>query len=163
MTYTTFKGSTQMTESRDNLIAELRKLMKLDGVKRSKMGLVFEIYDTLVELRNSGVKAGDIEALLNDPDGVFDFKLPTGSLTSYMHRIKVKKAASRVERRVAVAPATVVPVVSKPKKPGKPKAKASAAPELLDGGKPAPPPTATSDDVKKALSEKQDFSRYNVD
>lgn len=125
------------------------------------MGLVFEIYDTLVDLRNAGVKAGDIENLLNDPAGVFNFELPKGSLTSYMHRIKLKKAASRIERRVAVA--AVEPAAPPKTKPRK--AKASATPVVLDGGKPGAPltTTATSDDVKKALSGKKDFSRYNVD
>lgn len=115
---------------KEELIAGLQKLMKSDGIKRSKMGLVFEIYDTLVELRNSGVKVADIENLLNDPAGVFKFELPKGSLTSYMHRIKLKKAASRVERRVAVA-AVEPAALPKPRKPRTP-----AAPDLLDGGKP---------------------------
>lgn len=145
---------------KEELIAGLQKLMKSDDIKRSKMGRVFEIYDTLVDLRNAGVKAGDIENLLNDPAGVFNFELPTGSLTSYMHRIKLKKAANRIERRVVAAVEPAAPPKTKPRK-----AKASATPVVLDGGKPVAPrtTTATSDDVKKALSEKKDFSRYNVD
>jgi hypothetical protein len=124
-----------MMEHRAQLITELQKLMKSDGIKRSKMGLVFEIYDTLLELRSSGVKAADIEDLLNDPSGVFNFKLPKGSLTSYMHRIKLKKAASQVERRgavVAVAP-VALPKTQKAKSPARPvelDERKTVAPEL---------------------------------
>lgn len=125
---------------KEELIAGLQKLMKSDDIKRSKMGRVFEIYDTLVELRNAGVKAGDIENLLNDPAGVFNFELPTGSLTSYMHRIKLKKAANRIERRVvaAVEPAAL----QKPKKPRKPKKSA------VDTSTPPPAPKPEGDSNK---------------
>lgn len=110
---------------KEELIAGLQKLMKSDGgLKRSKMGLVFELYDTLLEQRNLGVKASVLEALLNDPGGAFNFKLPPGSLTSYMHRVKLKKAASRVEHRAAVEPAVLV--VPKTKAARKPKASAAA-------------------------------------
>lgn len=131
-------------EQRAELINELQKLMKSDGIKRSKMGLVFEIYDTLLELRNSGVKAADIEDLLNDPSGVFHFKLPKGSLTSYMHRIKLKKAASQVERRGAVA--AVAPVALLKTK----NSKTPAAPVVLGGGK-----TVASEPVRSETPTKQ--------
>lgn len=153
---------------KEELIAGLQKLMRSDDIKRSRMGRIFEIYDTLVDLRNSGVKAADIETLLNDPTGVFNFDLAPGSLTSYMHRIKLKKAASRVERRVAVA-AVGSAAPPKPQKPPEP-----ASPGLLDSGgkavtgaapKTTPPvnKTASVGDIKKTLSVKSDFSKFNVD
>ena len=141
-------------EHRAELITELQKLMKSDGIKRSKMGLVFEIYDTLLELRSSGVKAADIEDLLNGPSGVFNFKLPKGSLTSYMHRIKLKKAASQVERRVAVV--AVEPVaLPKPQKP-----KAPATPVVLDGGKTgAPEPVPFEEPTKQQMISMEGLGR----
>jgi len=133
-------------EHRVELITELQKLMKSDGIKRSKMGLVFEIYDTLLELRSSGVKAADIEDLLNGPSGVFDFKLPKGSLTSYMHRIKLKKAASQVERRGVVV--AVEPVaLAKSQKP-----RAPATPDVLDERKTvAPEPVRSEAPTKQQM------------
>jgi len=141
-------------EHRAELITELQKLMKSDGIKRSKMGLVFEIYDTLLELRNSGVKAADIEDLLNGPNGVFNFKLPKGSLTSYMHRIKLKKAASQVERRGAVA--AVAPVaLLKTKNP-----KTPAAPVVLNWGKTvAPEPVRFEAPTKQQMISMQGLGR----
>ena len=146
-----------MTDKKD-LIDGLQNLMKSDGIVRSKMGRVYEIYDTLVELRNSGVKASDIEILLNNPAGVFKFDLPPGSLTSYMHRIKLKKAAAMVRR---------LPAESIEAKPKKPKTNTPAAPVVMDEGTPKKPTAvtkpATVADVKKAFAEKTDFSKFNVD
>lgn len=69
---------------KEEVIADLDNLL---NTKRSKMGRIWEIYDELVSLRQSGVRVSVIEEKLN----ALGFDLKPGNLTSYMHQIKKKK------------------------------------------------------------------------
>ena len=78
------------------------------------MGKIWEIYDELLALRQSGVSVSDIEAKLNSRG----FNLKPGNLTSYMYQIKKKKERENTSV-----------TVKEPKSPKLPKApKAPAAP-----------------------------------
>lgn len=158
-----------MKDNKEELIASLRKL--LSDAPRTKMGRVFEIYDSLVDLRNSGVSAGDIEKLLNDKEGIFKFDLPPGSLTSYMHRIKLKKAAiddSPVKAKKSSNPKTpVIPGSDKLDVKDSKQPKAPAAPGKLDvvkqGVSPTPPAKPTVDQEKVGVLNKYGCDTTDVD
>ncbi len=94
------------------VIADLNTL--LDSSPRTRMGKIWEIYDELLALRQSGVSVSDIEAKLNSRG----FNLKPGNLTSYMYQIKKKKERENTSV-----------TVKEPKSPKLPKApKAPAAP-----------------------------------
>ena len=94
------------------IVADLKTL--LEAGARTKMGKVWEVYDELLELRQSGVSVSDIEAKLNSRG----FNLKPGNLTSYMYQIKKKKERENTSV-----------TIKEPKSPKLPKApKAPAAP-----------------------------------
>ena len=86
------------------IVADLKTL--LEAGARTKMGKVWEVYDELLELRQSGVSVSDIEAKLNSRG----FNLKPGNLTSYMYQIKKKK------ERENTSITTVLPAATSPKK-----------------------------------------------
>lgn len=123
------------------IVADLKTL--LEAGARTKMGKVWEVYDELLELRQSGVSVSDIEAKLNSRG----FNLKPGNLTSYMHQIKKKK------ERENTSITTVLPAATSPKKISskKPRKGTSITESLAE----KPGPGANSNQTPQTVKERQ--------
>lgn len=152
---------------KSEVIADLNTL--LESSPRTRMGKIWEIYDELLALRQSGVSVSDIEAKLNS----MGFNLQPGNLTSYMYQIKKKK------ERENTSITTVLPVAASPKKPSSKKPrKGGSKTESSPAGTPTEPveeanPSKTNkresntgklqndnDSLKDIMRGGQDSSKY---
>ena len=149
------------------IVADLKTL--LEAGARTKMGKVWEVYDELLELRQSGVSVSDIEAKLNSRG----FNLKPGNLTSYMYQIKKKKERENTSI-TTVLPAATSPKKISSKKPrkGRSKTQSSPAPTPTEPAEETNPskknngesntgkPQNDNDSLKDIMRGGQDSSKY---
>ena len=89
---------------------------KIEGMlsdeSRTKAGRVLWVYDKIVELQERGVTIAKIEEILNAVCFVDD-KLKSGSLKTYLYRIRKEKKKGKTNDVVPVAAGTAVAPATK--------------------------------------------------
>ena len=75
--------------NREQLVNDLFESLR-NNASRTKRGRIFEIYETIIELRTKGVSIAKIEKCLNAVCFVDD-NLAKGSLKTYLSRIRKEK------------------------------------------------------------------------